>query len=283
MTGISVIIPTWNIAETLGKAISSALNQTLPPLEIIICGVEGSPDQKVVNSINDPRVRWIEGGRDGLASIPRNRGIKASRGEWLAFLDSDDEWLPDKLEKQLKHANKMGCSAACSDAIRYIPSQGYAGTIINGAVSGNLISFPLLTCDNYVVCSSVLIRKDIVEKCGGFPESRSLKVGEDYALWLRTATFTDFAFVNEPLLIYRDEPQTSIRAFSPPILDLRVNVFKSFVSWVNNPDYDINNKKYLYLAKKLLFEARTRKILSNFSENTKRVLKEINLKNYNIR
>jgi hypothetical protein len=66
-------------------------------------------------------------------------------------------------------------------------------------------------------------------------------------------------------------------------LDLRVNVFKSFVSWVNNPDYDINNKKYLYLAKKLLFEARTRKILSNFSENTKRVLKEINLKNYNIR
>ncbi|WP_269851239.1 glycosyltransferase family 2 protein [Methanosarcina horonobensis] len=159
MTEISVIIPTWNRAETLGKAISSALNQTLPPLEIIVCGVEGSLDQEVVNSINDPRVRWIEGGRDGLASIPRNRGINASRGEWLAFLDSDDEWLPDKLEKQLKHANKMGCSAACSDAIRYIPSKGYAGTIVNGEVSGDLISFSLLSNNNYIVCSSVLIKK----------------------------------------------------------------------------------------------------------------------------
>lgn len=104
MTKISVIIPTWNRAETLGKAISSALNQTFPPFEIVVCGVDGSPDQEIFNLINDPRMRWIEGGRDGLASIPRNRGIKASRGEWLAFLDSDDEWLPDKLEKQLEHA-----------------------------------------------------------------------------------------------------------------------------------------------------------------------------------
>src|SRR5690606_38869541 len=106
MVKISVIIPTWNRAETLGKAISSALNQTLSPYEVIVCGVDGSPDQKVVNSIKDPRVRWIEGGKDGLASIPRNRGIKASKGEWLAFLDSDDEWLPEKLEKQFKRATE---------------------------------------------------------------------------------------------------------------------------------------------------------------------------------
>lgn len=278
MIEISVIIPTWNRAETLSKAILSALNQTLPPSEVLICGVDGSPDQKVVNSINDPRVKWIEGGRDGLASIPRNKGIRASKGDWLAFLDSDDEWLPDKLEKQLKHATRMGCDAACSDAIRYIPSQGYVGTVLNGEISGDLISFPLLANNNYVVCSSVLIKKDIVEKCSGFPEDKSLKVGEDYALWLRTATLTDFAFVNEPLLIYRDEPQTSIRAFSPPILELRVNVFKSFVSWINSPDYDISNKKYLYLAKKLLFEARTRKVLSNLSEDAKRMFKEVTRK-----
>lgn len=269
MTKISVIIPTWNRAETLGKAISSALNQTLPPFEILVCGVDGSPDQNVVNSINDPRVRWIEGGRDGLASIPRNRGIKASKGEWLAFLDSDDEWLPDKLEKQLKHANKMGCSAACSDAIRYIPSQGNAGTILNGDTSGDLISFRLLTGNNCIICSSVLIKKDIVEKCGGFPEDRSLKVGEDYALWLRTATFTSFAFVNEPLVIYRDEPQASIRAFCPPYWELRVNVLKSFVLWANETDYDINNKKFIYLVKKLLLQACTRKILDNLVESLK--------------
>lgn len=274
MSKVSVIIPTWNREKTLGKAILSALNQTFPPFEVIVCGVDGSPDQKVVSSINDSRVRWIEGGRDGLASIPRNRGIKASRGDWLAFLDSDDEWLPDKLEKQFKHANKMECSAACSDATRYIPSQGYKGTILNGDVSGDLISFPLLANNNYIICSSVLIKKDIVEKCGGFPEERSLKVGEDYALWLRAATLTNFAFVNEPLLIYRDEPQTSIRAFTPPIWELRSNVFKSFVLWANNKEHTINDKEYIGLAKKLLFQAQVRIILFNLAKNIKIVFKK---------
>lgn len=274
MTKISVIIPTWNRAETLGKAILSALNQTLPPFEILVCGVDGSPDQKVVNSINDSRLVWIEGGRDGLASIPRNRGIKASKGDWLAFLDSDDEWLPDKLEKQLKHANKLGCPAVCSDAIRHIPSQGHQGTLVNGNISGDLISFPLLTSENYVVCSSVLIKKDTIEKCGGFPEDRSLKVGEDYALWLRVTTFTDFAFLNEPLLIYRDEPLSSIRAFCPPYWDMRVNVLKDFTLWAKNKDFNKTNRKHIFLAKKLLFYAYIQKLLHNLIRNLQLVVKK---------
>ncbi len=266
MTKISVIIPTWNRAETLGKAILSALNQTLPPFEILVCGVDGSPDQKVVNSINDSRLVWIEGGRDGLASIPRNRGIKASKGDWLAFLDSDDEWFPDKLEKQINHAKKLGCSAVCSDAIRYIPSQGCQGTLLSGIVPGDMISFPLLTDENYIICSSVLIKKYIVLKCGGFPEDRSLKVGEDYALWLRTTTLTNFAFLNEPLLLYRDEPQNSIRAFCPPYWDIRVNVLKDFISWAENEDSDKINRKHIALAKKLLYYAYIQKLLHNLIE-----------------
>ncbi|WP_292371657.1 glycosyltransferase family 2 protein [Methanosarcina sp. UBA411] len=261
MTQISVIIPTWNREETLGKAILSALNQTLPPFEILVCGVNGSPDQKVVNSINDPRVRWIEGGKDGLASIPRNRGIQASRGEWLAFLDSDDEWFPDKLEKQLKHATKIGCNAACSDAIRYIPSQGHVGKFINSSIPEDPISFPLLVKDNCIICSSILVKKEIVMKCNCFPEDRALKVGEDYALWLRIATLTNFAFVNEPLLIYRDEPENSIRAFCPSHWDIRVNVLKSFTSWAGNKGIDIVSRKYLGLAKMLLVHAYIKKIL----------------------
>lgn len=262
MIEISVIIPTWNRAETLGKAISSALNQTLSPFEILVCGVDGSPDQKVVNSINDPRVRWIEGGKDGVASIPRNRGIRASRGEWLAFLDSDDEWLPEKLEKQFKHATEIGCDASCTNAIRYIPSQEYSGEYVDD-IFEDRISFPLLLKDNCIICSSVLVKKELVEKSNYFPEDRTLKVGEDYALWLRIATLTDFAFVSEPLLIYRDEPQNSIRAFCLPYWDLKANVLKSFISWAENESADKFNKKYLFLAKKLLLYVYIKKLLNN--------------------
>lgn len=262
MTEISVIIPTWNRAETLGKAISSALNQTLSPFEILVCGVDGSPDQKVVNSINDPRVRWIEGGKDGLASIPRNRGIRASRGEWLAFLDSDDEWLPEKLEKQLKHATEIGCDASCTNAIRYIPSQEYTGEYVDD-IFEDRISFPLLLKDNCIICSSVLVKKELVEKSNYFPEDRTLKVGEDYALWLRIATLTDFAFVSEPLLIYRDEPQNSIRAVCLPYWDLKANVLKSFISWAENENADKSNRKYSVMAKKLFLYIYIKKLLNN--------------------
>ncbi|RXA19349.1 glycosyltransferase [Methanosarcina sp. MSH10X1] len=268
MTEISVIIPTWNRAETLGKAISSALNQTLPPFEILVCGVDGSPDQKVVNLINDPRVRWVEGGKDGLASIPRNRGIRASRGEWLAFLDSDDEWLPEKLEKQFKHATKIGCDASCTNAMRYIPSQGYIGEYVDD-IFEDQISFPLLLKDNCIICSSVLVKKELVEKSNYFPEDHILKIGEDYALWLRIATLTNFAYVSEPLLIYRDEPQNSIRASCPPYWDLKANVLKSFVAWVENESVDKINRKYLVLAKNLLLCAYIRK----FSHSLMRKIK----------
>ncbi len=278
MNNVSVIIPTWNREQTLGKAIQSALEQTHPPLEVLVCGVEGTPDKKVVESIDDSRVRWVEVNHTGLPATPRNRGIRVSRGEWLAFLDSDDEWLPEKLEKQFEHINKTRCNAVCSDAIRYVPSQGHIGTIVNGDVSGDLLSFPLLIHINYVICSSVLIKKDIVEKCNGFPEDRELRALEDYAMWLRASTFTDFAFIKEPLLIYRDEPKTSVRAFSSTIWDQRVNVLKSFISWANNFEGDSNSKEYLDMAKRLLLRTQAEKILHTQAENVNYYLKAMNSK-----
>lgn len=275
MTDISVIIPTWNREKTLGKAISSALNQTFPPLEVLVCGVNGSPDQKVVESIHDPRIKWIEVNHTGLPATPRNKGIQVSRGEWIAFLDSDDEWLPEKLEKQLEHVNKMKHDAACSDAIRYVPSEGYIGTILKGEVPEKLISFSSLIHSNYVICSSVLIKKAIVEKCSGFPEDRELRALEDYALWLRASMFTSFIFINEALLVYRDEPQTSARAFSPPIWEQRVRILRSFIEWAESTDIGINNKKNLDLAKKLLLRTQVRKFLYNFNKATKQILEPI--------
>jgi len=158
-----------------------------------------------------------------------------------------------------------------------VPSQGHLGTIVNGDVSEDLISFSLLIQCNYIICSSVLIKKEIVEKCKGFPEDRELRAVEDYALWLRASAFTNFVFIKKPLLIYRDEPKASVRAFSPSFWDQRVNVLKSFVSWANT-DCDLNHKEYSDLAKKLLLHAKAEKILHSQAENAKIRIKTVHSK-----
>jgi len=240
MSLISVIIPTWNREATLENAIRSASKQTLPHIEVLVCD-DGSTDnsREIVRSINDSRVRWIEGEHSGKPAVPRNRGIKESQGEWIAFLDSDDEWLPEILEKQFIFANKVGCNAVCSNATRYVPSQNYSGTVLENFNLGESISFSELLNINYVICSSVLIKKNIVNKCKGFSECEKLIGVEDYSLWLRAATFTNFAYLNEPLLVYRDDPKFSIRSsISSSFYEQKINILKSLILWIHETNYN---------------------------------------------
>lgn len=90
---VSVIIPTWNRELRLKKTIESVLVQTLFPLEILVCD-DGLTDNtfEIVKSLNHSKVKWILGEHSGLPAVARNRGIRESKGEWLAFLDSDDWW-----------------------------------------------------------------------------------------------------------------------------------------------------------------------------------------------
>lgn len=99
---VSAIIPTYNRAHLVGRAIKSALAQTWQDLELIIVD-DGSNDntESLVNSFDDPRIRYIRHNVNRGVAAARNTGIKAAKGEYLAFLDSDDEWMTDKLERQL--------------------------------------------------------------------------------------------------------------------------------------------------------------------------------------
>ena len=100
---VSVIIPTYNRAHLVGRAIRSVLNQTYQDFEIIVVD-DGSTDntEEVVKSFNDPRIRYIRHEKNRGGSAACNTGIRAARGEYIAFQDSDDEWLPEKLEKQMQ-------------------------------------------------------------------------------------------------------------------------------------------------------------------------------------
>lgn len=210
---VSVVIPTWNRAHTIQRAIDSALRQSLPVLEVLVCD-DGSTDdtESVVASIarHDARVRWIEGKRGGRPAIPRNRGLRESRGDWVAFLDSDDEWLPRKLATQYDAVKRLGTQAVCSNATRV----GADGLELGVLLDWNLprFTFGELLAGNRVVCSSCVVHRSLLRKTGEFPEEQEFTAVEDYVLWLRVAALTDFAYCLDALVQYRDDPGTSVRS-----------------------------------------------------------------------
>jgi glycosyltransferase involved in cell wall biosynthesis len=227
---VSVIIPTWNRAATVVAAVESALAQTHAPLEVLVCD-DGSTDdsEQRIRALSDRRVRWLPGPRGGRPAIPRNRGIAAARGQWLAFLDSDDEWLPDKLERQLAAVRATGRLASSTNARRVCPDRGELDVMLDGPDASH--AFGDLLQANKIICSSALFHASLLASVEGFPEPSQLKALEDYALWLRIACLTEFTYLAEPLVRYRDEPVASVRAEGLDSKMQRTVVLADFLAW----------------------------------------------------
>lgn len=104
---VSVILPTYNRAHLVGRAIQSVLDQMYQDFEIIVVD-DGSGDntEEIINGFTDTRIRYVKHQKNKGGSAARNTGIKLAKGKYIAFQDSDDEWLPDKLEKQMKAFKK---------------------------------------------------------------------------------------------------------------------------------------------------------------------------------
>ena len=193
---ISVIIPTFNRKETLKRAIQSVVMQSYTPYEIIVID-DGSDDgTKEWLKDNFPNVKYIYQMNSGVSSA-RNKGIKFARGDWIALLDSDDEWLPSKLKDQ---ANEIELNPAAKflhtneiwirNGVRVNQMKKhkkYGGYIFEKCLDMCRIS-----------PSSVLIKKDIFDEIGMFDET--LKVCEDYDLWLRFASKYQVHFLDQPLI-----------------------------------------------------------------------------------
>jgi glycosyltransferase involved in cell wall biosynthesis len=211
METITVIIPTWNSSTTIKATLESAIHQTISLHEILICD-DGSTDEtkEIVKPFLAKKIRWLPGEHSGRPSIPRNRGIEESTGKWLAFLDSDDLWVPHKLETQLNLAKNNNCKGVCSNALSYNPHQNSYRNMMNQWPK-SFVSFLDLLSGNQIICSSTMIHRSLLEQVKGFPEDPILIALEDYAFWLRVSVFTEFGFSSEPLLNYRDEPVKSIR------------------------------------------------------------------------
>lgn len=227
---ISVVIPNYNRSNLLLKAVQSCLNQTFPVHEVLVCD-DGSADdsKKMIESINDARVKWVDCGKNGRPAIPRNMGIKKATGNWIAFLDNDDEWLREKLEIQVKIIEKYDVNFVCSNAYRMVDGKniGALGALKND----QLLNFYNLVTSNNVICSSTLIKKEVLEQFSYFPEEPELRALEDYAFWLKIATRNNVYYSSQCLLNYNDESQTSIRKDSLTTQQQMKLIFTSFKQW----------------------------------------------------
>ena len=193
---ISVIIPTYNRKHTLQRAIDSVLAQTFKPYEIIIVD-DGSKDgTKEWLLQNYPSVQYIHQPNNGVSSA-RNKGIQISQGSWIALLDSDDEWMPEKLEYQSKFIKVNRDSSFCHTNEIWIRN----GVRVNQMkkhkkYGGDIFKHCLDICR--ISPSSSIIKKDVFEEVGTFDES--LTVCEDYDLWLRVTAKFNILFLDEPLI-----------------------------------------------------------------------------------
>lgn len=198
---VSVIIPTYNRARLLKRSIQSVLNQTYQDFEIIIVD-DGSNDniEDVVNSFNNDKIRYIRHGENRGPGAARNTGIELAESDYIAFQDSDDEWLPWKIEKQ------MQCFEASSPQVGvvytglwrvkgnkkfYIPSHRIAKK------EGDIHDI-ICRC-NFVAAPTAVVRKECFRKAGMFDEG--LPQFEDWELWIRISRYYQFKYVNEPLII----------------------------------------------------------------------------------
>ena len=203
---VTVIIPTYNRADLLMETIGSVAAQTFPRWEIIVVD-DGSTDDTLMRlmAMADPRIRVIGGEHIGHLGRLRNMGAQMSRGEYLAFVDSDDLWLPEKLERQLRAVAASGAEWSYTSYTLFddtgadIPLRAGSAK----AISGNIIA-NLLRDETGVWVSSLLVSRSLYFSIGGFSESELIPFRGDIDIALRLARRAEVIALPQTLLRGRE-------------------------------------------------------------------------------
>jgi len=200
MPQVSVIIPTYNAARYLGDAIDSVLAQTYNEFEVVVVD-DGSTDETptVVNKY-DSRVRYLSQQNAGVA-VARNRGISESRAKYVAFLDADDTWFPDKLERQMGLLAQSTAERVCYSAFLEV-NQNLSPVGVRRSLRYSNAFEDLLLRGNVIgsICT-VVAERDLFEKLGGFDPS--LSQCADWDMWVRIGAETEFLYLDDVLVTYR--------------------------------------------------------------------------------
>jgi len=243
---VSVVIPTYNRERYIAEAIDSVLAQTYTNVQIIVID-DGSTDntrQVVEKYAADVQYVWQQNSERGAS---RNRGLALAKGDFISFLDSDDVWLPGKLESEVSYLiehPKVGL--VCSDVvvvdangveIKGLRIKKYSGNVTKHLLDGN-----------FVLMASHLARTELIRRAGGFREERELSGSEDWELWVRLSTITDFGYMNSPNGLMRTHSGNTMTnpAAMARSMDYAIQI-------MSQSDYlDANMKAYLRKARSIV-------------------------------
>jgi glycosyltransferase involved in cell wall biosynthesis len=200
---VSVVIPTYNRETLVKAAISSVLQQTYSDFELLIIDDASQDETQIaVESFQDPRIHYIRHSQNAGECATRNTGLQACQGDYVAFLDSDDEWLPNKLETQLNlFAQSPPSVGVVYSAITVVKGDrmftkrhlGYG----DGDIHGNLLYHNLVGTP-----STVMVKRNYLQQGSVFDST--LRCCGDWDMWLQLAQHCEFKFCPEPLVLYRE-------------------------------------------------------------------------------
>ena len=204
----SVVVPTYNQADLLREALDSVLKQSFQRFEIAVVDNHSSDrTSEVLDSFKDERINAHLVHNQGVIGLSRNLGIRETQAPLVAFLDSDDTWHPDKLQRVFEAwEQEPEAGLVCHD--EYAVRQGRVAYALRyGPDRKNMYEFLLLN-GNRLSTSATVVQRDYLEKVGGFSEDPNLAGVEDYDLWLRLSRVCRFHFLHEPLGEFRLHPQS---------------------------------------------------------------------------
>lgn len=195
---VSIIMPSYNTGRFIKETIESVLAQSYPTWELIIvddCSTDNTDD--VVNQyLEDERIHYLKNTVNSGAAISRNRALREAKGRWIAFLDSDDLWKPEKLEKQIKFMNEHQCAFSYTDYIEIDEQTNENGKCVTGPKH---ISKMGMYAYCWPGCLTVMYDASVI----GVIQINDIKKNNDYAMWLKVIQKADCLLLNEVLGAYR--------------------------------------------------------------------------------
>lgn len=281
---VSVIIPTYNRADLIGECIQSVVAQTYKDIEIIVVDDGSTDDTQARLGAYGRLIRIIKQANAGAAAA-RNRGIVESHGEIIAFQDSDDLWKPTKLERQvalLKNMDRSVPCCLCNSVLRVANGRVYtsfeAADIEPEYDEGLWLNVAEVLATRFVLFNqAIAIRRDAIERVGMF--DTSLKYLEDYDLPLRLALDGPWAFIREPLVLYRE---STLESFSKQAVkdqvslkDCELKIFADILAKLGNRNESGRIRWHLRHRMAMFRRGLTAARLSQADRTTTRVLGKI--------